>query len=144
MTRLVCCAALSTLALTLAGCGKGHRAAPTEAPPPPAAKVTAADLLKEYAANAIAADAKYKGKPLQVTGKFGHTEKVPLMGYAVQVLPEDTGGEEGTAGIQCFILESAQPDVAKFQPNDKITLEGMCDGQKVVGQVVLLRCSVVK
>jgi hypothetical protein len=144
MMRLVCCAALFALALTLAGCGKGHKAAPTEAAPAPALTVKAGDLLKEYEANAIGADAKYKGKLVQVAGKFGSTSKVPLKGYAVQVLPEDGGEPGGVAGVQCFILESAQADVGKLKPGDAITLQGLCDGQVALNQVVLSRCSVVK
>ena len=94
------------------------------------------------AANAVAADTKYKGKFVQVTGKFGTAQKAPLLGYAVQVLPEDSDGVELT-GVECFVVESAQADVAKMQTGEIVTLQGNCDGQ-VLGQVKLSKCTVVK
>jgi hypothetical protein len=144
MTRLAWSATLLGLTLGLAGCS-GHKAANT-APAPAATpdfKVKAGDLLGEYGSNAVAADTKYKGKVLQVTGKFGTAQKAPLMGYAVQVLPEDAGGGPDISGVQCFIVESAQADVAKIQPGEMITVLGTCDGQ-VVGQVKMSKCTLVK
>ena len=112
------------------------------APAAPAATVKAGDLLQEYASNAVAADAKYKGKVLRVTGKFGSAAKAPLMGYAVQVLPEDAG-DVNLTGVECFIVESAEADVANLKPGQMVTLQGTCDGQ-VVGQVKMSKCTVVK
>jgi hypothetical protein len=141
MPRLVLRAALLAVTLALLGCGP--RTGPTPAPPAaPAFTVKAGDMLKEYGANAVAADAKYKGKVVQVSGKFGSAQKAPLLGYAVQVLPEDAG-DLNLSGVQCFILESAEPDVAKLQPGAMVTLLGTCDGQ-VVGQVKMSKCTLVK
>jgi hypothetical protein len=140
MTRLVCRAALLSLALGLLGCQT--RTPPPAAPAAPAATVKAGDLLQEYASNAVAADSKYKGKVLQVSGKFGSASKAPLMGYAVQVLPEDAG-DVNLSGVECFIVESAEADVAKLQPGQMVTLQGTCDGQ-VVGQVKLSKCTLMK
>jgi hypothetical protein len=141
MTRLVCRAILLALVLALLGCQTRSRPATAPAPAP-AATVKAGDLLAEYAANAVAADAQYKGKLIQVSGKFGTAQKAPLLGYAVQVLPEDAG-DLNLTGVQCFIVEAAQPDVAKLKPGQMVTLQGTCDGQ-VVGQVKMSNCTVVK
>jgi hypothetical protein len=140
MMRLVCPAALVALALGLAGC-QTHTPPPA-APATPAVTVKAGDLLQEYASNAVSADAKYKGKALRVTGKFGSASKAPLMGYAVQVLPEDAG-DVNLSGVECFIVESAEADVANLKPGQMVTLQGTCDGQ-VVGQVKLSKCTVAK
>jgi tRNA_anti-like len=141
MFRLAAGAALLVVAVSLLGCQTST--GPTgAAPAAPAATVKAGALLQEYAANAVAADAKYKGKPLRVSGKFGSAQKVPLMGYAVELLPEDAG-DVNLSGVQCFILESAEADVAKFKPGQMVTLEGTCDGQ-AVGQVKMSKCTVVK
>ena len=131
----------AALVLPMLGCQSGSG---KQAPPPsgPAMVVTAGEMLKEYGANAVAADGKYKGKLVRVTGKFGSAQKAPLLGYAVQVLPEEAG-EVNLSGIECFITEAAQADVASFQPGQMITLEGMCDGQ-VVGQVKFSKCKVIK
>ena len=141
MTRLVSLATLFTLILGLLGCRT--RTTPIAGPPAaPAATVKAGDLLKEYGTNAVAADAKYKGKLVQVSGKFGSAQKAPLLGYAVQLLPEDAPDVNASA-VQCFIVESAEADVAKLQPEQIITIQGTCDGQ-VLGQVKLSRCVLVK
>lgn len=139
MMRFVVPALLCSLSLGLLGCsGKsaGPKGTSVEA------TVKAGDLLSEYAANALAADGKYKGKLLRVSGKFGSAQKAPLLGYAVQLLGEDTG-DLTLSGVQCFIVESAEADVAKLKPGDKITLQGTCDGQ-VLGQVKLSDCTLVK
>ena len=69
-------------------------------------------------------------------------QKAPLLGYAVQVLPEDSG-DMSLSGIQCFLLQIAERDVATAQPGDMVTLKGTCDGQ-VLGQVKISKCVVVK
>jgi hypothetical protein len=141
MMRLVPLATLFALILGLLGCRT--RATPTAEPSSaPVVTVKAGDLLQEYSANAVAADAKYKGKLIQVSGKFGSAQKAPLMGYAVQLLPEDAPDVNASA-VQCFIVESAEPDVAKLQPEQMIKIQGTCDGQ-VLSQVKLSRCVLVK
>jgi hypothetical protein len=139
MTRFV--SWLAFIALIFPGCQ-------TQPPPPPAApakpdaSVKAGALLQEYATNAVAADGKYKGKTLQVTGKFGSAQKAPLLGYSVQLLPEDAGDVE-TSAVLCFIGEAAKEDVGKMQPGQVVTMQGTCDGG-MVGQVKLSKCTVVK
>jgi hypothetical protein len=125
----------------MAGCGKTPAPAPA-APVAPAAKVKAGDLLAEYGANAVAADMKYKGKVIQVSGKFGSAQKAPLYGYAVQLLPEDAG-DATTSSVLCIIVEAAKEDVAKMKADQPITMQGTCDGQ-VVGQIKMTKCTVVK
>jgi hypothetical protein len=141
MMRLVCLAALFAFATTLVGC---KTKTPPPAPPPaPAVTVKAGELLKEYSTNAVAADGKYKGKVLAVSGKFNSAQApVPLMGVAVQLLPEDAG-DVNASYVQCFILDSAKDDVGKLQPGQTITMQGTCDGQ-VLGQVKLSKCTVAK
>jgi len=139
MNHLVGRVAVFVLVVGLAGCTQKEAKVP---PSGPAVAVKAGDLLAEYGTNAVAADGKYKGKLLRVTGKFGTAQKVPLVGYSVQLLPEDAG-DVNLNGVECFIVESAQADVAKFQQGQMVTLEGTCDGQ-VVGQIKMSKCIVVK
>jgi hypothetical protein len=141
MLRFVSLATLLALTLGLVGCKSKTPPKPAAAPTP-AVTVKAGDLLKEYGTNALAADGKYKGKLIQVSGKFDSAQKAPLMGYAAQLLPEDAG-DVNLSYVQCFLAESAEPDVAKLQPGQLITLQGTCDGQ-VVGQVKLSKCTLVK
>src|SRR5262249_12521371 len=139
--RLVSLATLFVLALSLVGC----RTKPKPNPAPPAGPdftVKAGDLLKEYSGNALAADSKYKGKVLRVSGKCNSVQKAPLLGYVVQLLPEDAG-DLNASYVQCVITDSAEPDVVKLKAGDMVTLQGTCDGQ-VVAQVKLSKCVVVK
>jgi predicted phosphodiesterase len=141
MMRIVSLATLFALILGLLGCRT--RTAPTaKHSAEPVTTVKAGDLLMEYSSNAVAADAKYKGKLIQVSGKFGSAQKAPLLGYAVQLLPEDAP-DVNVSSVQCFIVESAQEDVAKLQPEQMIVIQGTCDGQ-VLGQVKLSQCVLVK
>jgi hypothetical protein len=140
MNRLVPLATLFVLILGLLGC-RTRTAPKAESPAAPVSTVKAGDLLQEYSTNAIAADGKYKGKLIQVSGKFGSAQKAPLMGYAVQLLPEDAP-EVNASAVQCFIIESAEADVGKLQPEQMIKVQGTCDGQ-VLGQVKLSRCVLI-
>ena len=124
---------------TAVGCTKSD---PPRPPGEAAITIKAGDMLKEYAANAIAADGRFKGKIIQVSGKFGSAQKAPLLGYAVQVLAEDSG-DMSLAGVQCFLLQIAEQDIATVQPGDMVTLKGTCDGQ-VLGQVKVSKCVVIK
>jgi hypothetical protein len=141
MTRLVSPVALLALSLILLGCQKSAPPPPA-APAAPAATVKAGDLLKEYGSNAAAADGKYKDKYIQVSGKAGQVQKVPVVGtYVVTVYGED-GGDAGMSGIQAFMAESATADVAKIKEGQAITVQGTCDGG-ALGQVKLSKCTIV-
>jgi hypothetical protein len=137
MPRLLRPTILAIPLLTLLGCTTKEQ----KSPPPSgnAVAVKAGDLLTEYGTNAVAADSKYKGKLLKVTGKFGSAQKVPLMGYAVQLLPEDA--DISLSGVQCFMLESAVAEVGKMQQGQMVSIQGVCDGQ-VAGQVKVSKCTV--
>jgi hypothetical protein len=140
MMRLV--SLVTVLAVTIGLVGCKTKTPPPAPPSTPPVQVKAGDLLKEYTTNAVGADGKYKGKLLQVSGKFGSAQKAPLLGYAVQLLPEDAG-DLTLSGVQCFIVESAEAEVGKLQPGQMITMQGTCDGQ-VLAQVKLSKCVLVK
>src|SRR5262249_29716089 len=91
MPRLIPLEVGLALPVALPGCHKHPPPAPA-APATPAAAVKAGDLLNEYRTNTLAADAKYKGKLLQVSGKFTSVSKVPLTErYVLQLAAEDAG-----------------------------------------------------
>jgi hypothetical protein len=140
MTRFVSFAVLLTLTLTLLGCQK---AKPTVAagPAAPAVTVKAGDLLKEYGSNAAAADTKYKDKILQVSGKAGQVQKLPLAGYILTVYGED-GGDAGMSGVQAFMADSATKDVANVKEGEAVTVQGKCDSG-ALGQVKMSQCTIV-
>jgi hypothetical protein len=141
MIRLIPLAALFVLALGLLGCRPKTPPAPA-APAAPAVTLKAGDLLKEYSGNALAADAKYKGKILHVSGKFSSVQKAPLLGFVLQLVPEDVG-DLNLTDVQCFLEPSAEAEVAKLQAGQAVTVQGTCDGQ-VLAQVKLSKCTLVK
>jgi hypothetical protein len=118
------------LLLGLAGC----KSKPDQVPAPgaPELKVKAGDLIKEYQANALAADGKYKGKTIELTGKFGSVQKAGLYGYALLMTPEDTS-DENASSVLCILLPEAQDEAAKLKANDPVTLKGICDGPTPLG-----------
>ena len=128
-----------------AGCGKTHKsstsAAPAE-PPKPVATLKAADLLGEYKTNELAADGKYKGKLIQLTGKTGSTvvQKDLIGRYYLSM----EAGSDADFNVNCYLSESGKEEAAKLQPNQDVTVIGTCDG-RFGGQVLTLKgCDIVK
>src|SRR2546429_174237 len=80
--RLVLSLVLGALLLCMA-CSRPVKSSVTVAPSKPEATVTAEELLDEYQKNEIAADQKYKGKLVQVSGKVTEVKKAPFLGYFV-------------------------------------------------------------
>jgi hypothetical protein len=140
MTRFVACAVLLTLTLTLLGCQKTKPPAPA-APVAPAVTVKAGDLLEEYGSNAAAADTKYKGKIIQVSGKAGQVQNLPLLGYVLTLYGDDSG-DAGMTGVQAIMAESATNDVAKVTKGQTVTVQGKCD-MGTLGQVKMSQCTIV-
>jgi hypothetical protein len=77
-----------------------------------------------------------------VTGKFDGVQKAPLLGYVLQLLPEDAG-EANLVFIQCFLAEEAHDEASKVQAGQLITVQGTCDGQ-TVSQVKMSKCTLAK
>jgi hypothetical protein len=139
MSRVLFC--VSALIIVTAGCTPPK----TEpAPPPTGQEVTikCGDLMKEYQTNALAADGKYKGKRINVTGKVGSIRKAPLYGYVLDLLPEE-GGEFTLAGIQCILGHEPSPEAAALKEGDMVKVTGNFDGP-VVGQLKMNKCLVAK
>src|SRR5437868_4799254 len=68
---------------------------------PPAITVKAEQLLKDYVSNVVAAEAKYKDKVIQVTGKCGGVQKA--LAYVVVIYPEADSDELAQSAVQCFM-----------------------------------------
>jgi hypothetical protein len=89
----------------------------------PATKVTAAALYKEYNANALAADSKYKGKVLEVTGQV---ERVDDEGLTATVeLKTDVEGET----VDCKFALNQKTELIALKPGAKVTIRGKGTGR---------------
>lgn len=103
--------------------------APTETP----VGVTSAELLEAYKGNAIAADQKYKGRLLAVTGAIQSIEKAFGSSYVTL-----QGSQPDILSVQCFFPASEDPSLAKLQKGGTCTVVGRCDGKTL--NVILKDC----
>ncbi len=104
-----------------------------------AMKVTAAELAKAYGDDEEAADKKYKGKVLEVTGKVYRNK--------LYVQPENPaicfGQKDLTLEVECRVSEKVKSDLALVNLGDAITFRGKCVGLDD-DLVILEDCTVVK
>jgi hypothetical protein len=99
--------------------------------------VEASDLQSEYDANEVAADQKYKGKILAVTGT------VDSIGKDIVDTPYVTlKTAKLIATVQCMFTERDADDLATIQKGDKVVVKGKCDGKLV--NVILRGCIMAK
>jgi hypothetical protein len=101
-----------------------------------AIRVTAPVLISEYEANEIAADQRYKGKTVVVTGKVDHVGK-DIMDSMYVTLRGDK--EFGIVRVQCFFDDSWATRLSYLREGDTVTVNGTCDGK--FGNVLLKDCS---
>lgn len=105
----------------------------------PAVAVTASKLASDYEANEVSADAKYKGKILEVTGTISNIGKDILDTPYVAL---SDGKQYSITSIQCMFDKSDQGQLAALSKDAKITLSGRGDGK--LGNILLRECSIVK
>jgi len=106
--------------------------APAEKPIAVDAKV----LTKEYDSNELAADGKYKGKLLAVTGKISNIAET--FGNITVSLE----GSDLTKSVMCSFEESEKPSVAALKKGEKVTLVGTGDGSTAGLYVGLQNCKI--
>lgn len=99
---------------------------PTKAPAaePQAVRVQAGQMLDEFDGNEAAADAKYKGKVVEVTGNVAKvdTEFLDDDQYVVRL---DGGGNFAILSVNCN--DVAADEAAKVQPESTVTVRGEFD-----------------
>ena len=97
----------------------------------PSYTLTADQLYSEYKADEVAADNKYKGKVVLISGPIRQNGK--FMGTAYIVI----GGHGFLDGVQCMFGESA--GVASLSKNSQVTVKGEVGDKK--GNVLLRNCT---
>ena len=85
-------------------------------------EISAIDLYREYEANEIAADNKYKNKKLAVTGKVVEISEV----LGEVTIDLSTGDELNLTTVKCSVKDKDK--VAKLRKGQSITIIGVCDG----------------
>jgi hypothetical protein len=97
----------------------------------PSYTLTADELFSEYKADEVAADNKYKGKVVLVSGPIRQNGKFMRTAYIV------IGGHGFLDGVQCMFGESA--GVASLSIGSQVTVKGEVGGKK--GNVLLRNCT---
>jgi len=97
--------------------------------------VSARDLVKAYKENELAADEKYQGKKLSVSGKVSNIATVLC---TIQV---DLEGRDFVT-VKCVFPDERKSDVAKLKTGQTATLLGTGDGMTASLYVGINDCSV--
>jgi len=102
--------------------GKGESSDPAKTP---RVKVTATSISDDYGTNQIAADAKWKGKDVVVTGKIDNIGK-DMFDNAFVTLSD--GKEFSLGGVHAIFPKEAEAEIAKLRKGQTISLAGRCEG----------------
>jgi hypothetical protein len=120
------------------------RARPVPLDPAHAIAVTARKLEDDFAADAAAAEARYKGKTLEVTGTVAESDMDPEEPFVrfqgswqedLRALRNSQGDlpaiEKMTFGIGaiCYLAPGAASRLGSLKEGQKVTLLGRCDGE---------------
>ena len=123
------------LSLTFLCCAGSGLEKSKSVPPNPSISVSAEQLISEYKDNEIAADQKYKGKLIQVTGRVDHVGKDIVDSMYVTVKGK---GKYEFVTVQCFFDDSWATRLSYLSEDYPITVQGTCDGK--FGNVLLKSC----
>lgn len=108
-----------------AGNSTSHSCTVTEAPQVQY-RVTAGQLLDEYDANEVAADMKYKGKLIAVTGYVQNITNSSTDEPGVWLAPSQVWA---FFTVDCYFRIIHQPQVAQLREGQLITIVGVCHGE---------------
>jgi hypothetical protein len=100
----------------------------------PGTPVTAENLVKEYDEDEQAADARYKGKVLDVTGTVQRVDFFPTVSLK--------SGNQGDS-VSCRILNEQEMAARALVPGAKVRVRGICEG-KTAFSVSLKSCIISK
>jgi hypothetical protein len=100
----------------------------------PSYTLSANQLYNEYSSNEVAADSKYKGKVVIVTGTIQDIGK-DIMDDAYIVI----GGGGFLDGVQCTFTKGEQSSVARLSKGQQVRVKGEVAGK--MGNVLVNKCS---
>jgi hypothetical protein len=101
--------------------------------------VTVLQLIDDYKKDTTAADKKYKGKTITVTGSVEVSEKDKKGNWMIGFLrPGSTAPKDGM--VVCSFDKSQETSVSKVKKGDAVRLQGRVM-MNIIGNVVLEKCS---
>jgi len=105
----------------------------------PAIKVSAVQISQDYKDNEVAADAKYKGKLVEISGivdtigkDITDTPYIALKSYEYAIIDK----------IQCMFSKSDVEELSQVKKDQQITLQGEVSGK--LGNIIVRGCEIVK
>jgi hypothetical protein len=96
--------------------------------------LSANQLYSEYKSNEVAADGKYKGQVVVVSGIIQNIGK-DIMDDAYIVI----GGTGFLDGVQCMFTKGQQSSVARLSKGQHVTVKGEVSGK--MGNVLVSKCT---
>lgn len=99
----------------------------------PSYTLSANQLYVEYESNEVAADMKYEGKVVIVSGTIQNIGK-DIMDDAYIVI----GGKGSLDGVQCVFTKGEQSSVARLSKGQRVTVKGEVSGK--MGNVLVRKC----
>lgn len=102
-------------------------------------EVTIAGITKEYDSNEVAADNKYKGKTIRITGRVDSVGKDLVNSMYVTLKHPD---QWAIRNVQFFFDKSHADELASLSKGQQVTIQGTVDG--LMMNVLVKKCWVVK
>jgi len=112
---------------------------PISVPTPTETEVTVQELCSAYKASNVAADAKYKGKILTVTGVVDSIGEDILHNPYIRLT---SGGKHQACGARCVLDKKYEPELAQLTIGQTVTVQGKCDGRLM--NVLMKDCALVR
>jgi hypothetical protein len=119
----------------LVGCMESQKSADQTAQESPAYRIGADALYAEYQANQVAADQKYKGQVVVVSGTIRDIGKDLMDQPYIQL------GKSALLGVKCTFVKSDSSPIANLQKGQSVTVKGRVAGQIV--DVMIKDCSLL-
>lgn len=106
---------------------------------PESIKITSSAMVKEYIANEVSADTKYKGKLVEISGTIKDIGKdiVDTPYIIIESNPSDYFTQ-----IQCMFSKSDVETVGSLQKNTAVVAQGEVSGK--LGNVLIRECKIIK
>ena len=101
----------------------------------PELSITAERLMRKYEENELAADQRYKGKVIVVTGVINSVGTDVLNTLYVTL---DSGG--GLFSVQCYFADSHARLLSTLREGLKVDIKGRCDGKPM--NIQLYGCTI--
>ena len=118
--------------------GKSSTVLPATTKIPGAIEMNAVQLYQEYNANQVAADAKYKGKILSVSGTVNDVG-IDIIDTPYVML----GTEQLLSAVQCMFSKQDESMLAQLSKGQSLRIQGKCDGLGIIS-VMLSNCLIQK